>query len=322
MYVSYRLEPTRWTTPCWNTAPKSTSSKPPSVTSLSTSSTLRQVYSFVVLSQYLGRGNAGGILTRRLSTDRNWKIRGDVPGFLRLSRMQAVEGNSMWRTLRSLMAYFSTLICSVSTSNPLFFLSLFFFVLTETSWGSWGTEQRGFHRSGKSCLPWEGFQALKQEPHCFSPCSFVGSLVCSGKLKAGSQVSSQPLRTVCVALVQTGVHNWNLAELLKDFSKLTQSQLRGKSFLCSFYIRGLEEWLRAHGDWCVFLSYEWLHSCFCTATVLVHCRGRVYYLRWWLSFIFQELLPRENCLLMPKKNGFLSVPSQFSVLILFKFGDL
>lgn len=205
------------------------------------------------------------------------------------------------------MAYFSTLICSVSTSNPLFFLSLFFFVLTETSWGSWGTEQRGFHRSGKSCIPWEGFRALKQEPHCFSPCSFVGSLVCSGKLKAGSQVSSQPLRTVCVALVQTGVHNWNLAELLKDFSKLTQSQLRGKSFLCSFYVTGLEEW-----DWCVFLSYEWLHSCFCTATVLVHCRGRVYYLRWWLSFIFQELLPRENCLLMPKKK--LVPVSSFPVL--------
>ena len=49
----------------------------------------------------------------------------------------------------------------------------------------------------------------------------------------------------------------NLAELLKDFSKLTR--LRGKSFLfcahCSFYVRG------AHRDWCVFLS-EWLHSSF------------------------------------------------------------
>lgn len=191
-YDSFRLEPTRWTTPCWNTAPRSTSSKPPSVTSLSTSSTLRQVYTSVVQSQDLGRGNGGRILTRRLSTDRSWKIWGDVPGFLRLSRMQAVEGNSMWRTLRSLMAYFSTLICSVSMNNPLFFC----FVLSQQKLLEAHEEQNS-----------EAFtEAVSQESHCFSPCSFVGSLVCSGKWKAGSQVSSQSLRTVC--LCHTGT-DWN-----------------------------------------------------------------------------------------------------------------
>lgn len=49
-----RLEPTQWTTHCWNTAPKSISSKPLSVISLSMSSMLRQVYIFVVHPQDLG----------------------------------------------------------------------------------------------------------------------------------------------------------------------------------------------------------------------------------------------------------------------------
>lgn len=107
-----RLEPTQWTTRCWNTAPRSISSKPPSVISSLTSSMLRRVYTAAVHSEDLGRGSRGGILTHCVSTDRCWKIRGDVPGFFRLQRVQVVEGSSTLRTERSwCLSFFQLSFC-------------------------------------------------------------------------------------------------------------------------------------------------------------------------------------------------------------------
>lgn len=65
-----RLEPTQWTTHCWNTAPKSTSSKPPSVISLSTSSMLRRVSTFCGSVSGFGEESGCRILTHFFSLHR------------------------------------------------------------------------------------------------------------------------------------------------------------------------------------------------------------------------------------------------------------
>ncbi len=98
-----RLDPTPWTTPCWNTAPKNTSSKLPCATSSWTSSMQRSALHQVIKHAHIRRTAADNMHAFFSVVARYWKVWRDV-----FQPSQIQENASFWRFVMIKFAAYKT----------------------------------------------------------------------------------------------------------------------------------------------------------------------------------------------------------------------